>query len=498
MILTKTDYLIYRDCPKNAWLKIHKNEEVYKQYPPSEFEQMLFSVGNDIDELARGLFPGGVLLKNPKDPKPTAKLIKDRASILYQPVFITDKYKALPDVLVWNSEVNAYDIYEVKSSTSGGNKKAKERDYAYDLAFQYLVLKESGVPLNKTYLVRLDSEYVRGDTLDIQALFKQEDFSEQVQEIIPEVELEMVNVQKDLSVTEEPKGPCSCLVKGRNSHCSTFKYSNPDVPLYSVHDISRIGASKKKLAELIDSGIFDIKDIPEDFKLSDIQRNQVDATQTGNVIVLKSEIDKFLSKIEYPISFIDYETFPAAIPRFKGYSPFNQIPFQFSLHILNEGEKELGHEEFLFLESTNPDLSFIKALEEKLPKTGSIIVWNKGFEMGINKKLAVRSPEHTQLVDEINSRVVDLLDIFKDQFYIHPDFRGKTSIKYVLPALAPNLSYKDLGIQEGATASNAWNDIATGGEKEVEKKAKDLLEYCKLDTYAMYAIWKHCIDKINE
>lgn len=501
IILNKTDYLIYRECPKNAWLKIHKHKEVYGKYPPSMFEQMLFDVGNEIDVLARDLFPGGVLLKNPKDPQPTADLIADRAPILYQPVFITDKYKAILDILVWNKDVQAYDIFEVKSSTNGGNKTAKERDYVYDLAFQLVVLQELHIPVNKTYLVRLDSKYVRGTELDIQNLFIKEDFSELVKESLSEVAMEMLQVYKDIQTEEEPRGPCACLIKGRNSHCTTFKYSNPDVPAYSVHDISRIGSSKKKLAELIDSGILDIKDVPEDFKLSEIQRNQVDAIQTGKITIHKAEIEEFLSQIQYPISFIDYETFPAAIPRFPGYSPFNQIPFQFSLHILKEESSALDHDEFIFPGNTNPDLAFIKALEDKLPATGSIIVWNKSFEMGINNKLALRNPQYANLIESINERVIDLLDIFRDQFYVHPSFKGKTSIKYVLPALAPELSYKTLGIQEGATASNTWNQISLGqlsSQEEVDQKIKDLLEYCKLDTYAMYAIWQHCLDKINE
>lgn len=499
MLLNKTDYIIYKDCPKNAWLKIHK-PKIYNQYPPSIFEQMLFSVGNEIDELARQLFPGGILLKNPKDNKTTKELISKKTPILYQPVFITDKYKAISDILVWNEKAGAYDIYEVKSTTNGGNKKSKERDYLYDLAFQRNVLEMEGLKINKTYLVRLDHKYIRGVELDIEKLFIKEDFSEAVLEILDEVKLEMEIVWKDLNVEDEPSGPCSCIIKGRNAHCTTFKYSNPDVPDYSVHDLSRIGSSKKKLAALIDSGIMSVLDVPEDFKLSPIQQNQIYVAQTGKIIFKEKEIQDFLNKIEYPISFIDYETFPSAIPRFSGYSPFNQIPFQFSLHILEEEGGELEHKEFIFLKNSSPDLDFIQALRDKVPKTGSIIVWNKTFETGINRKLAQRQPKHRQYIEAFNERVIDLLDIFSQQLYVHPKFKGKTSIKYVLPALTSGLSYKKLEIQEGATASNTWNDISLGNIRgeEADNRAKALLTYCSLDTYAMYAIWKHCINKLHE
>lgn len=498
MKLSKTDYLAFRDCPKNAWIKIHK-PKVFKLKPLSAFDKLLFEVGNEVDEMARELFPGGILVEKRDDEEKTTSLISDKAPIIFQPVFTTERYKVIPDILVWNKEMEAYDIIEAKSSSSGDNKKAKDDIYIHDLAFQYTVLKEINVPVNKVYIMRLNSEYVRGDELDKNELFTKEDFTESVLEIVDEVSLEMENAYNALSPKEEPLGSCSCIIKGRNSHCVTFSYSNPDVPAYSVHDISRIGSSKKKLAELIDSRILSIQDVPEDFKLSEIQRNQIDVAQSGKNIVDRDSLKNFFDSLEFPISFLDYETFPAAIPRFKGYSPYNQIPFQFSLHVLNEEGGELVHSDFIFTQDSNPDISFITALQEQLPSSGSIVIWNKSFEMGINMKLSKRNPEHESFLVEANSRMVDLEDPFKKQFFVHPGFKGKTSIKSVLPTLAPELSYKDLDVQEGATASDTWNKIATGQyeKSKADKKTKSLLEYCKLDTKAMYAIWKYCMDKLK-
>jgi hypothetical protein len=494
MKLTKTNYLIWQDCAKNAWLKIYK-PDVYFSNPPSQFDLTIIETGNEVDVLARDLFPNGVLLPDQDSVVQTKNLVDLKENTLYQPVFETEKYKAICDIMVWNTGANAYDLFEVKASNSGEDKKAKDELYTKDLAFQYTVLKELNVPLHRLHIVRLNSDYVRGTKLVLQELFTKEDFTDRVLVCIDAVRTEMQTAFDILSSAEEPYGTCGCLVRGRSGHCTTFEYSNPQVPKYSVHDISRIGMSKKKLTELVDSGIFSIQDVPEEFELTDIQRNQVNAAQSGKTIIQRQELKGFLAQIKYPISFLDYETFPSAIPRFIGYSPFNQIPFQFSLHILTEGEKEPLHTEFLFTDSANPDTAFIKALQDNLPDTGSIIVWNKRFETGINTQLGERNPAYKDFLETLNARVVDLEETFKKQHFVHPGFKGKTSIKSVLPTLVPELSYKELDISEGATASDTWNKIVTGEytKTEAKEKADNLRTYCQLDTKAMFAIWNYLI-----
>jgi len=492
MKLTKTNYLISKDCMKNAWLKIYK-PEIYYEKPLSEFDQGIIETGNEVDVLAQDLFPGGVLIEDRDASEETMKLIKSQNPVIYQPVFETDLYKMIADILVWNKITKVYDVYEVKASNSGENKGTKDKLYILDIGFQYLVLKELNIPIGNLYLIRLNSEYIRGVDLDIQELFSIEDFTERVIEASEIISDEMENTYKILSSQEEPFGSCKCITRGRNSHCTTFSYSNPEIPEYSVHDISRIGSSKKKLEELIDSKIFKIEDVSEEFPLSEKQRNQVTATQLNKTFINKEEISNFLETIKMPISFLDYETFAAGVPRYPGYSPFNQIPFQFSLHIVEELDKEPSHEEFIFTENKKPDEEFILALKKYLPSTGSVLVWYKSFEMGRNKDLAERNPEHKEFLENLNSRIVDLMDVFANQHFVHPKFKGKTSIKYVLPVLVPELSYKELDIQEGGTASNTWNQIVNGEftEKEALEKIEHLKTYCKLDTYAMYKIWKY-------
>ena len=178
MKLSKTNYLVYRDCAHNAWVKAHL-PEVYKAKPLSVFDQAIIETGNDVDVLARDLFPGGVLIER-GDAAGTAQLVAQRAPVLYQPVFETERYTTACDILVWNAETQSYDLYEVKASTSGDDKAANDELYTYDIAFQAHVLRENGVPLGALYLVRLNSEYVSNGALDLQQLFTRENFSERV------------------------------------------------------------------------------------------------------------------------------------------------------------------------------------------------------------------------------------------------------------------------------------------------------------------------------
>ena len=244
----------------------------------------------------------------------------------------------------------------------------------------------------------------------------------------------------------------------------------------------------------------DIRGVPADTKLSTNQANQVEAIKSGRTKIDHDRVRGFLETMVYPLAFIDYETYPAGVPRFKGFHPFDQIPFQFSLDIILEPGAEILHHDFLKTGSDCPDEEFIKNLKRALPDLGSIIVWNKKFEMTINRKLATRNPAHGEFLESINARIVDLEDVFSKQIYIHPRFKGRSSIKSILPVLVPKLSYKELEIQEGASASEAWNQMVSGSVSpdEGEEIAHNLIKYCALDTMAMVEIWRTLEEEVVE
>jgi hypothetical protein len=492
MQISKTNFITYLDCSKNAWLKIHK-PDIYKQYPISSFERNIIDTGNEIDLLARNLFPGGVAVSSRDDVEYTRKLLGQKTPVIYQPVFTTDTFITASDIFVWNPKKNLYDLYEVKASTSaeeGGSRKIK--DYLIDMAFQRIVLDGAGITIGSTNLIRLNKEYVRNGPLVFDKLFIIENLTAEVNEIIPEVAQKMEAAYHYLSRETEPPGFCDCILKGANAHCTTSPYSNADLPEYPVHEIARI--HKTKLAMLVDNGVLSIYDVPPDFPLSPNQRRQVDTAQSGKPYIDRKNIAAFLETLEYPLSFLDYETYPSAIPRYDGYSPYQQIPFQFSLLIIKSPDSPPAHHEFIYTEQGCPDEAFTDALQKYLPNTGNIVVWNQKFEKGINEQIGRRLPRAKTFLEDVNIRVIDLMIPFSGNSlaYDHPKFKGSASIKYVLPALVPHLSYKEMHIQEGGTASDTWNRIVSGeySDEEAKMKTKALLDYCHLDTLAMVEIWR--------
>lgn len=486
--LSKTNYILYRECPKNVWYKIHK-PDIYSQSELSEFEKSIMETGTEVELVARKLFPTGILIerRDAEGQKTTQEYLRKKEGVLFQPIFVKDVYLAAIDILKFEPDTSGYSVYEVKSTNA-----VDEKTHYHDLSFQINLLKSCGLKINKVYLIHLNSEYVRSGELDISQLFKIVDVSKEVEGLADSVAAEMAEALKYLSESSEPKGFCCCIYKGRSRHCSTFQHANPEVPEYSVHDIARIGNSRAKLKELIDSNIFHIDRIPPHIKLSAIQQSQVDTYVLNKIFIDKEKITKEFKTLTFPLYFLDYETFPSAIPRFDGFSSYHQIPFQYSVHILDSADSEPEQYEFLHITPDDPSKAFADSLQKHIGKTGSIIVWHKGFECGINDKIAARIPTTKDFMDSLKARIYDLEDIFRKQYHIHRDFRGSTSIKRILPVLVPKLSYKELEIQEGGTAADTWNKIINGsfGEAEKEKVIKDLKIYCGLDAYAMFAIWR--------
>lgn len=489
--ISKTDFLLYLECPKNAWLKKHKPDVFYAN-ELTDFEKAIIETGNEVELVARELFPTGALIagRDEQARRQTAELIETHEQTLFQPVFLKDGFLAAIDVLQYDKKTGSYSIIEIKASN-----EIKTDWHPQDLAFQTSLLRRCGIVVSKACIMHLNPDYVRVGELELTKAFVIEDITELVETILPEMEERMERAREYLSQTSEKPG-CDCIYKSRSNHCATFSYSNPSVPEYSVHDISRI--SKKKLLDLIDSGIYRLEHIPEEFELSDNQKNQVDLAVRSRPLIRTDLIRDELTRLAYPLHFLDYETFACALPRFDGFGTYQHIPFQYSLHIVESPGSEPIHREFLHLETDDPSPYFAGSLRDHVGDKGSVIVWYKPFECGRNRELGERHPEYKAFLGSIESRVYDLRDIFSKQYYVHKDFKGGTSIKDVLPVLAPELSYKNLAIQEGGAASQKWNESVTGNIAPDLRLliAENLREYCKRDTEAMYVIWKHLNDRI--
>lgn len=491
--ISKTIYLEFIACAKNAWLKQHR-PDLADKFTLSAFEKSLLANGNLVESWARKLFPSGTLIEESgsEAAQKTSAQIKNKQVVIFQATFIFDKFLARNDVLEYDAVNDVWNIYEIKG-TNTTEENNDERDHIEDATFQYIVARDCGLKIGKINIIHLNKEYIRGDEINVNELFTFDDISEQVLEREERTKEKMRRALEALFQKDEKALSCDCLYFGRNKHCSTFKYSHPEVPEYSVHDLSRIGLAKKKLADLVDAHIFDLTDIPDSFPLSAVQKNQLDVYKSQVSIIDKEAIKQELEALSYPLYFLDYETYPPAIPLFKGFKPYQHIPFQFSLHVLPSPNGELKHFEYIHLEQSDPTPSLIKVLQNIIGPEGSVIVWNKAFEESKNIEMAQRHPESREFLEDVNSRIYDLMDIFQKQFYVHPGFKGRVSIKKVLPVLAPELSYQELTIKEGASAMEAWFEKIFNASSEEEKKeiAKHLLDYCRLDTYAMYAILLH-------
>jgi hypothetical protein len=446
-------------------------------------------MGIEVHRVARNLFPQGALVTGTKTEAQQNTLnclASNSAGTLFEAVFQREQLLAAIDVLQCDAETGWYSIQEIKSST-----ELKE-EHLYDLAFQVVLLRQHKMPIRRASIVHLNPGYVRQGDLDIQRLFTTVDMTTRVDQIASDVINEIQEARTYLLTEAEPVGACCCIYKGRSKHCTTFEYSNPDVPRYGVHDIARIGSSPKKLKELVDAGNMTLENIPSNIKLTSAQCAQLRAHRTGETVIEKEAIAKELGDLTFPLHFIDYETFASALPLFTQYSPYDQIPLQYSVHIVGSPGEEPIHRDFLHNGLGDPSTSFLSSLQQHVGPFGAIIVWNKGFESHVNDCIARRLPAVKDYVIEFNDRLYDLKDIFAKQYFVHKDLCGKVSIKNVLPVLTPRLSYSSLTLHDGATASLVWSKLLSGQLNDEERAPLfgQLREYCALDSYGMYAIWQ--------
>lgn len=490
-LISKTIFQEFLFCPKNTWLKLHK-PELLEKFVLSDFEQNLIEQGNEVETVARNLFPGGIEVKATGEhaQHETVRLMAAKVPAIFQATYIADGFIARNDILKYDAETGLWDLYEVKATNS--LKEGDGRDHITDVAFQVSLLRRAHIPLGCCFLVHLNKEYRRAGALDLKQLFVFEDVTEAARARMSDIESKMSAAREYLLQEEEPTGGCECLYKTRRSHCTTFKHSHSHIPDYSVHDISRI--HKTKLQALVEKSIFGLDDIddPEAHGLTEKQSNQVWAHKRQESVVEHEKIAEELSALAFPLYFFDYEAYAPAIPVFDGYSPYKHIPFQFSLHILREPDGELEPVGYLHKTLSDP-AEAVAALLQKHIIGGTVIVWHKTFEMGVNKDLGYRLPQYAAFLERLNGSIYDLESIFTQQLYVHHGFKGRSSIKKILPVIAPELSYDELGIKEGGQASNAWWQMVSPGVPPEERAAiaKGLEIYCERDTYAMYAIWKH-------
>ena len=487
-ILSKSTYLKGVKCKKALYLnKYHKDlrDEL------TEDQKAIFSQGNKVGELAQNLFPAGIdvtpetFYDYSKSLQQTINAVSNGTSVIYEAAFQFDGVLCAVDILVRDGDM--WNAYEVKSSTS-----VKET-HITDASLQYHVMKNCGIQIKDISIVVIDNSYQKQGDIQVGKLFKIESVYDNVLQLQSSVKEKIQELKSVLSAREIPNELIGekCT---KPYDCDFIGHCWKDVPEYSIFNLASI--KKREAEKLYHSGVTLITDLPYDQKLSASQAHQVQSERDGSVIINKKALRSFTDKLEYPLYFLDFETTQMAVPEFAVQRPYQQIPFQYSLHIQDSKNSDILHNEFLAeSEKVDPRIGFINSLISDCGNHGSILVYNIGFEKSILKQLSKDFPQYEAQLNLIIDRLVDLMVPFKNKDYYTPEMKGSYSIKSVLPALCPDLSYDELDIKEGGTASRVFGQMLTDQfEGDVQLTRTHLLEYCNLDTWAMVKL----LDKIQE
>jgi len=465
-------------CEKALWLTVWRRDLAV---PPDEAQQWIFAQGAEVGRLAHRLFPCGIEVAedhlHPAEAlETTRRLQAEGATVLYEPAFEFDGGFARIDILMAAGD-GRWDLYEVKSTTS------LKDEHITDAAMQAYTVEGAGLPIRTVNVVHLNNAYVyKGGEYDTAQLFTIEDVTEPARAFMPSVH-ETIEVFRRMLDGPEPVVRIGARCNAPYA-CEFAAYCRADLPeRHPVTDLPNL--SESVLHELLDLGITCIEDIPDDlWHLTANQRATVNAVKSGVPRVDAGGLAADLAGLTWPVYHLDFETINPALPIWPGTRPYQPIPFQYSVHVHSE-DGTYEHREFLHDGPGDPRRPLAERLLPDLGAGGSIAHYTR-YEIGVIDGLAAEFPDLAERFDAVKVRLVDLAPLIKTHT-THPDACGRWSIKYVLPAWCPDLSYADLGIGDGNTASVRYLRVVRGETQGEEAAAvlADLTEYCALDTLAM-------------
>ena len=521
--LSKSRYTAFCQCSKNLWLKVYKPDQAtIDSGAEARFEQ-----GNSVGDLAMGLLgeytevttyseDGKLDLKSMIEK--THKCLTEGVENICEASFAIKGNYCAVDILHKTS--GGFAIYEVKSSSfpEFNGKKAQLDKYVPDIAYQKWVLEQCGVNVTGTYLVCLNSDYRLDGDLDLKQLFVIIDMAEQIQNEYDKVPSKVAIAQKMLQNTEEPDIDLGLYCK-KPYDCAFFAYCMKEhgVPLpakigdqayiSSVFELNGTSFHFDKKLDFYKRGIITADDMKAHVEEFDARsQNQILAIPDNNGPVTprinKEGIREFLSTLSYPLYFLDFETMQMAVPEYQGIKPYQQIPFQYSLHYIEEEGGELRHKEYLAQsDGSDPRRGLAEQLCKDIPLGVCTTAYNKAFECARIKEMAETYPDLALHLIDIRDHIKDFLDPFRAWYYYLPAMRGSFSIKSVLPALCPNDPYLDYHqlpvVHNGGEAMTIFPKIKDM-EPEEQKRVRDgLLQYCGLDTLAMVKVWERLKEAIR-
>jgi len=481
MNLSKSRFIAGLQCLKRMYLQVNSPDLAEE---PDEKSQAVMEQGQEVGRWAQKLFPGGALIEAGHEELNKALAQTEQAvankqlPAVFEATFAHDKILARVDILE-RLPKDRWRLIEVKSSTG-----LKDR-YVYDVAIQRLILKGCGLNV-VSCLMHLNREYVYdGKRYDVKKLFATQDLTAEVKALEKEVK-DLIREERKVLARAKPPD----IEAGRQCTnpitCEFYDVCNRPLPREHIRNLP--GISDAKLAELKELGIESIGDIPQDFSLTERQKRAWECAKSGKPWFGKG-LKEALAELRYPLSFMDFETLGLALPRFAGMRPYGQIPFQWSVHVQRKPGADLEHHEFLADDAHDPRPAFLKSLIDAIGRKGSIVVYNKGFESGCLTNLAQWVPRYKDEIENIQGRLWDLLAVIRAHVY-HAAFCGSFSLKSVLPALVPDMTYEGMEVAEGNEAGLAWERMIRGQVDDAERKRlrKALLAYCEQDTLGMVCL----------
>lgn len=487
--LSKSKLVAFRQCPKRLWLEIH-HPELRKD---SSATQATFRTGHELGALAQRLYDptGSGVVIDLQTEGVSAAVNRTREVIaqgrpIFEAGFTAEGALAFADVMLpaLDGDRIRWRMVEVKSSTSVKPYQAE------DVAIQSFAAKASGIDLNSVAIAFINRDWIYPGGGDYRGLLIEQDLTASAFSREDEVKVWIKNAQEIAAQSQPPsievgaqcESPFSC---GFMPHCGGSR-TKVEFP---VEWLPRVQAKALK-DYLAESGAQDMREVP-DVLLSRKQRRVRDVTVTGQEYFDAEGAHQDISRHGLPAYFLDFETIQFGVPRWAGTKPFQMIPFQFSLHRLDE-QGNLTHQSFLDISGDDPSQVFAHSLLEACSEPLPVFVYNLGFEGGRLRELARRFPLLAPGLDSLRGRLVDLLPIAEARYY-HPSQKGSWSIKNLLPAIVPGSNYDELtGVQDGGTAMAAYLRAveAVTGMEQVAEICNQLSAYCKLDTLAMVKIWR--------
>ena len=468
IVLSKSKLKQNDQCEKILWLEVNKRDEgVWEAGEQSRFIQ-----GRMVEQVARDHFPGGSLMdkiKNDEKITQTKKLLKT-SDVIFEASFAAYKTIVQFDILIKNAD-GTYTAVEVKSGSS------LKDDYLDDVTIQYWVSHKTG----QIEISRYEVWFINSKSESAETLFTKHDATEHVLKSQSRFNELLSGAQATLLLKEEPANPvgqhCSKPYTCKFwDYCSKKVNQGPD----SVLNLPAFPAKWKALEKGIDS--INHAEFDKNYRYSEVNPLVAQSIKDNKLVMDQTKINETLSTWKFPLNLFDFETIMGAMPLLDGQKPFQQMVFQFSNHIL-QADMTVTHEEYLHRDRSNPDQSAIKAILSTLDNGGSIVVYNKSFEMTRVRELAKRHPEHAEALTALLERFVDLLDVIRDNVY-HPEFLGSYSLKVVSPTLlGKEFGYTDSLIANGGEIAQYYTEMLTTTDAERKAVIDSALRlYCKYDS----------------